>query len=104
MIDVRLQATEKIEYRAQTARCRFLVTAPRQSLARSCARMPRVLLTIPDRDDFIEKSFFPFVKRVRFENEKRRFEIDDFAILSLLIPGTRVLCPQPWSRLSPPSV
>jgi hypothetical protein len=29
--------------------------------------MRRILLTIRDRDDFIRKICFPFVKRVRFE-------------------------------------
>jgi len=45
--------------------------------------MRRILLTIRDRDDFIRNTCFPFIKGVRFENVKRRPEIDDFAILSL---------------------
>jgi hypothetical protein len=44
--------------------------------ARICARMKRIRLTIRGRDGFIRKTCFSFVKRVRFE-------IDDFAILSL---------------------
>jgi len=43
----------------------------RRSLARPCARIcartRRILLTIRDRDDFIRKTCFPFVKRIRFE-------------------------------------
>lgn len=43
----------------------------KQSLARPCARIcartTRILLTIRDRNDFVRKTCFPFVKRVRFE-------------------------------------
>jgi hypothetical protein len=42
----------------------------KRSLARPCARMKRILLTIRGRDGFIRKTCFPFVKRVRFETKK----------------------------------
>ncbi len=29
----------------------------------------RILLTVPDRDDFTSKTCFPFVKRFRFERK-----------------------------------
>jgi hypothetical protein len=35
--------------------------------ARICARTRRILLTIPDYHDFLRKTCFPFVNRVRFE-------------------------------------
>ena len=42
-----------------------------QTLARRCARIyartRRILLTIRDRNDFVRRTCFPFVKCVRFE-------------------------------------
>jgi hypothetical protein len=61
---------------------------------RICARTNGFLLAFRVRSDFSENARFPFVKRLRFGNVKRRFKSNDLGFLSLRVcqfPGQQVL-------------